>query len=150
LSTLSYGQSETFTAAVAGVSGHTPSGSVNFKFGTLDLGTVPLTGGSAVLTTALPAGSGTVTAIYLGDSNYDTSIGSTRVTVTPAVLTVASDPKSKVYGSSLPPLTYSVDGLVNGETTSSVLAGSLATSATTTSGVGGYPITQGTVTLTSA
>src|SRR5262249_18357921 len=69
---------------------------------------------------------------------------------TPAVLTVASDPKSKVYGSSLPPLTYSVDGLVNGETTSSVLAGSLATSATTTSGVGGYPITQGTVTLTSA
>jgi hypothetical protein len=150
LSTLTYGQSDTLTATVAGVSGHTPTGSVDFKFGTTDLGTVPLSGGSAALTVTLPAGSGSVTADYLGDANYLTGNGSTAVSVARAVLGVSANAQTKVYGAAVPTLTYAVTGLVNGDTAAGVLSGALATTATTGSGVGGYAITQGTLALTSA
>ena len=45
------------------------------------------------------------------------------------------------YGSAVPALTYNETGLVNGDT----LSGLLATTATTTSNVGNYAITQGTL-----
>ncbi|HEX4612820.1 MAG TPA: Ig-like domain repeat protein, partial [Urbifossiella sp.] len=55
--TLTYGQTEVLTATVSGVSGHPPTGSVDFKVGSIDLGTAPVIGGVATLsTTTLPAG----------------------------------------------------------------------------------------------
>src|SRR5262249_62049844 len=45
----------------------------------------------------------------------------------------------------VPALTFSVTGLVNGDSPSSVLAGSLSTAGTSTSHTGIYPISQGTL-----
>ncbi|WP_163103817.1 MBG domain-containing protein, partial [Acinetobacter baumannii] len=66
---------------------------------------------------------------------------SANLTVTQRAITVSADAKSRVYGDANPALTYSVGGmgLVNGD----MLAGALATAATSLSGVGGYAITSG-------
>jgi hypothetical protein len=61
--------------------------------------------------------------------------------VTAAPLTVTANAQSRLYGAANPTLSYVSSGLVNGDT----LSGLLATSATTTSNVGGYAITQGTL-----
>ena len=50
--------------------------------------------------------------------------------------------QSKVYGASVPSLTYTNATLVNGDT-ASVFTGNLATTGTANSGVGNYSITQG-------
>src|SRR5207248_1837580 len=57
-----------------------------------------------------------------------------------------ADAQSRTYGDANPPLTFAIGGagLVNGDT----LAGALATNATTTSNVGNYGITQGTLAAT--
>src|SRR5204863_18515 len=64
------------------------------------------------------------------------------LTVNQALLTVAANNQSRLYGVSNPVLTASYSGFVNGDT-ASVLGGSpaLNTSATTNSPVGAYPIT---------
>ena len=61
--------------------------------------------------------------------------------MTAAPLTVTANAQSKIYGAANPTLTYTDTGLVNGDT----LSGLLATTATTTSNVGAYAITQGTL-----
>ena len=68
------GQNVVFTATVSGP-GAAPSGTVTFKDGATTLGTGTLNGsGVATLSTgALAAGSHTITAVYGGDSNYNTS-----------------------------------------------------------------------------
>ena len=74
-------QSLTLTATVApsGTPGPTsPTGSVQFKDGATVIGTSPLIGGTATLTISnLPAGAHPLTAVYLGDSNFNTSTSST-------------------------------------------------------------------------
>src|SRR5262249_20993933 len=82
------GQSVTLTAAVgASAPGSgTPTGSVDFFDTTpgTDLGTVPLSGGTAVLSTgALAAGPHTVTATYLGDGHFLGSAGDAALEVIP-------------------------------------------------------------------
>ena len=52
-----------------------------------------------------------------------------------------------VYGGAVPALTYTYTGLVNGDT-SATFSGGLATTATSSSSVGGYPITVGTLAAT--
>jgi hypothetical protein len=67
------GTSVTFTANVATQSAGTPTGTIQFKDGTTNLGApVALNGsGSAQLTTSsLTAGSHTISAVYSGDANY--------------------------------------------------------------------------------
>jgi hypothetical protein len=79
------GQPVTFTAAVTAGPG-TPTGSVDFVDTTTntDLGTVPLTGGVAVLTTsALAIGSHAIVANYGGDTTDLTSSASTTINVLP-------------------------------------------------------------------
>jgi hypothetical protein len=67
---LSY-QQVTFTAAVNGQSGGTPTGTVTFSDGSTTLGTVGLSGGTATFSTeALPVGLNSVTAVYSGDANF--------------------------------------------------------------------------------
>jgi uncharacterized protein YjbI with pentapeptide repeats len=57
------------------------------------------------------------------------------------LLTITADNTSMVYGHPLPAFTYSVSGLVNGDPPSVVTGVVCTTTATSTSGVGSYPIT---------
>jgi len=90
------------------------------------------------------AGSYTLTATVgtLSATNYSFKIGTTAtLTVSKAVLTVAANPLTKVYGTANPTLTYTVSGLATGDT-AAVITGTptLATTAVTKSPVGSYPI----------
>ena len=66
--------------------------------------------------------------------------------ITPAPLTVTANPATMVYGGKVPTLTDTATGLVGRDTVATALTGSLATTATSKSSVGDYPITQGTLT----
>ncbi|BAF87919.1 putative large exoprotein [Azorhizobium caulinodans ORS 571] len=80
-------------------------------------------------------------------SNYAVTYMGANLAVTPRALTIAADARSMTYGASVPVLTYTLGGagLVNGDT----LTGVQATSASSTSGVGTYAITQGTLAASS-
>jgi len=103
---------------------------------------------STTATTASNVGVYGITQGTLASPNYAISsfMGASLV-VTPRAVTVTADAKSRTYGNANPALTYQVggSGLVNGDT----LSGALATSATATSDVGIYGITQGTLAASS-
>ena len=75
-------------------------------------------------------------------SNYSLAFVPAQLTITPRPITVTADPKSQVYGSSDPALTYQITGgsLVNGDT----LGGSLSRAAG--EDVGAYAIQPGSLT----
>ena len=85
---ITQGAAVTLTATVSS-SGGTPGGYVNFLSGTTLLGSAALgAGGVASLsTTALPAGTDSLTATFLGNSSYDAS---TSAAVTESVTTSSS------------------------------------------------------------
>ena len=70
-----FGQSITFSADVAVISGlGIPTGSVTFIDGNSVIGTGTLNEGVATLTTSnLSVGSHSITAVYSGDNNFNTS-----------------------------------------------------------------------------
>jgi hypothetical protein len=107
-------QQITFTATVTGV---TPTGNVTFVAGTTNLGTIPLTNGTATLSAAFPAaGSYTVVANYAGDSkNLPSASSSVPITVIAPDYTVSATP-----------------------TSSTIKAGQAASIALTVTPVGGY------------
>ena len=75
-----FGHSVTLTAAV---DPSAATGSVTFKDGGSDLGTTPLSNGSATyVNSALSAGSHSLTAVYAGDTNYS---GSTSPVLTQTI-----------------------------------------------------------------
>jgi hypothetical protein len=81
-------------------------------------------------------------------ANYDITYNTAPFTITPALLTIMPIPgQCMVYGGTVPALTYTYTGLVNGDT-SATFTGGLATMATSTCSVGDYPITQGTLAAT--
>jgi len=94
---------------------------------------------------ATNAGSYVITpqGLYSGQQGYDIAYRSGSLTVNQRALTITANGQSGAYGDAVPALTYTVGGLglVNGDS----LTGSLATSATSVSGVGDYVITQGTL-----
>ena len=99
-------------------------------------------------TTASNVGTYGITQGTLAASgNYALNYAAANLTVTQRAITVTADAKSRAYGDANPALTYQVggSGLVNGDT----LSGALATSATTSSNVGAYGITQGTLAASS-
>ncbi|KRR03807.1 hypothetical protein CQ10_17795 [Bradyrhizobium valentinum] len=99
-------------------------------------------------TTASNAGVYGIGQGTLGSPNYMiSSFTGANLTVAPRAITVMADAKSRAYGDTNPALTYQVggSGLVNGDT----LSGALATLATTSSDVGVYGITQGTLAASS-
>ena len=67
--------------------------------------------------------------------------------INPALLTVTAAIQSMTYGGAVPALIYTYTGLVNGET-SATFTGGLATAAASSSSVGSYPITLGTLAAT--
>jgi len=77
---------------------------------------------------------GYVGASFAGDTSYSESSGSGELTVAQAPLTVTANPASMAYGGTVPALTYTYNGLVNGDT-SATFTGSLATTASSSSGV---------------
>jgi hypothetical protein len=132
------------TATIAGTA--TPTGSVQFTVNGTAIGSANLVSGLASITIpkSLSAGPAIVTATYSGDSNNDSSAGSTNITITPANLTVTATNASFVQGATaLPVLSYTITGFVNGDSTATSIGGSAleTTTATLTSAVGTYPIT---------
>ena len=70
------GTSVTFTVTVSAVApgAGTPTGTVTFKNGTMTLGTANLSNGKATFSTSsLPVGTDSITAVYGGDSNFNSS-----------------------------------------------------------------------------
>jgi hypothetical protein len=74
----------TFTATVTGVPASTPTGNVAFKDGSSVLSTVAVNslGVATYVNTTLPAGTHTITAVYLGDSDYAGSTSTQIITET--------------------------------------------------------------------
>jgi uncharacterized repeat protein (TIGR01451 family) len=101
---------------------------------------------SIVGTYPITATNGTLTA-----ANYAFSFVNGTLTVGQATLTVTANNTNKIYGAVNPAFVASYSGFVNGDT-SIVLGGapSFATSVTTNSGVGGYPVTVTNGTLNAA
>ncbi len=147
-----YGQPVTLTATVSSDAG-TPAGSVAFLDGSASLGTAQLDGSgvASITVPSLNAGSHALTANYSGGSIFEASSTSLALTVAPVLLTITADNQTMVFGSPVPPLTFTPAGFVNGDT-AAVLSGApmLASPATSTSRVGTYPITIGPGTLTAA
>ena len=149
-----YGQSVTFTATISDTAGGVPTGSVEFYDGTTDLGPGSILSGSGnsatstFTTSTLAAGvHSSISAVYTPTGSFVGSSGSLSQTVNPAPLTVTAANESMPYGGTVPALTYTYTGLVNGNT-SATFSGGLATTATSSSSVGSYPITQGTLAAT--
>ncbi len=72
-------------------------------------------------------------------SNYTVDLTNGKLTVNPAQITIAANNATKVYGAALPALTYTVTGLVNGNTL--VNLPTITTTATSKSPAGIYTIT---------
>jgi RHS repeat-associated protein len=139
-----YGQTVNFTATVSVSGGATPTGSVQFQVNGLNYGN-PITpsGGIATLaTSSLAVGTYTVTASYAGDNTSQPSTGtlSGGQTVNPAPLTITADNQSMVYGDTLPTLTASYNGFVNGDSPASLTTQASLSTVPATSAAGTYPI----------
>ncbi len=124
-------------SVVLTVNGTADSSATSGTFSTKDAGT------------ALPV---TVSGLGLNQPGGDTyfltaaTISANIGTINPASLTVTASSRSKVYGTADPALTYTVSGLLSGDTADSVLNGSLSrASYGTLAGeqVGSYAISQG-------
>ena len=99
------GQSVTFTVTVSGSGAPgTPTGSVEFRDGSASLGTIPLTGGQARVTTTFTiAGSHSIVALYGGDSTFPGSSSTFGILVVRAAtsLTLGANPTATVFGQSV-------------------------------------------------
>ena len=140
-----YGQAVTFTATVTPDSGTFDNGgTVQFFVDGKSIGTASSTSGFAIPDSNLTAGPHTVTAKYLGDTDFQASPVSPGLqqSVAKADLTVTAEPQTMPMGGPMPTLTYTFTGFVNGDT-QSVVSGTpvLSTTATATSVPGSYPIT---------
>jgi uncharacterized protein involved in high-affinity Fe2+ transport len=83
-----------------------------------------------------------ITASGAVDANYTISYASGTLTVTPAGLTITANNQSKAYAATVPTLTLSYSGFVNGDTAASLTTPpTVTTTATASSAVGTYPIT---------
>jgi gliding motility-associated-like protein len=83
-----------------------------------------------------------ITASGAAGGNYTFSYNAGTLTVTPATLTIAASNATKVYGAANPTLGVTYSGFVGTDNAASLTTQpSVATTATTTSSVGTYPIT---------
>ncbi len=95
---------------------------------------------STTATASSPVATYPITATGAADPNYTITYSSGSLTVGKAGLLISADNKSKNYGASLPLLTASYIGLVNGDTAPATLP-TISTTATVSSPVAVYPIT---------
>src|SRR5262249_43662662 len=95
---------------------------------------------SPAATTVLHAGNGqTLTVNAAATQDYNAATASVTINVTPAPLSVVVDSKTMVYGSTVPTLTGTLSGVVNGDN----VTATYSTTATSSSDVvpAGYAIT---------
>ncbi|MFI5457897.1 MAG: MBG domain-containing protein [Isosphaerales bacterium] len=143
---VTYGQSLTFTAKVAPVDSglSPPTGTIQFQLDGLDLGpVVNLVSGAAtsISTSTLPAGHHTISAVYSGDLTYTITYVNGQLTVKKAPLTITAASQTMVAGQAVPSLTASFSGFVNGDTAASLTTPpTISTPATSASPAGSYPI----------
>ncbi|MFA5909870.1 MAG: MBG domain-containing protein [Vicinamibacterales bacterium] len=137
-----YGETTTLTASVLPA---VATGDVAFVFGGTTV-TAALSNGIA--TVVIPSvtenvGTYTMQVSYAGDAAVDSASTTATVVVTPAPITVSANYQEKSYGAADPALAYRIalGALVGGDG----FEGSLARAAG--DDVGGYPITQGTLSL---
>ena len=151
-----YGQSVTFTATVAAVApgGGTPTGTVNFLDGTTQIGTGTLdsTGTTTFSTSSLAvAGSPhSITAVYVGDTNFATSTSAAlSQVVNPAATTLSavSGSGSSASGGTvtlMATLTSNVTSQpISGETVSFLIGTSTTTVGTATTDSSGVATLSG-------
>ena len=147
-----YGGTATLTATLTASGSGVANEPVTFTFinGTIitPVGTATTNAnGIATLTGVSLAGigagtyTGYVGASFAGDTNYSASSGSGNLTVAQAPLTITANNQSMVYGASVPVLTPSYAGFVNGDTPANLATPVvLSTNATSSSPVGTYAI----------
>jgi hypothetical protein len=116
-----------------------PTGTISYQFPGFTAQTATLVNGAATITVpaGLPVGTGTLTASYSGDTNYQVTTGTLGYTITGAPLTVMVDSATRMYGAANPTFTGTITGMLNGDTFTAAYS-SVATAAST---VGTYPIT---------
>lgn len=120
---------------------------VTFTLGDASVGTATTNASgvatlSSVSLAGINAGAYTnrVTADFAGDATFAAAHGSANLTVNQAPLRLTAADQSKTYGEANPSLTFSVTGLVNGDTKASALiTDPTLTTAAASSGVGTYP-----------
>jgi hypothetical protein len=121
-SSANLGSSVSFAATVSTTASGTPTGSVQFLDGSTVLGTASLSGGMASFsTTSLPASTDSITAVYSGDANFNTS-------TSPAVAVMVSAPNFS---------------LTDNPTSLTIAAGSSGMTTITLTPVGGFTGTVG-------
>jgi hypothetical protein len=139
-----YGDLIHFTVTVTAASG-APMGTVQFQVDHHNIGQPQtLTGGMAALDVSdLAAVDHAIEALFTSnDASFANSQDELQQHVDKARLTITAENKTKDYGAPLPALTVSYAGFVNSETFAVLTtAAAIATTATTASHVGGYPIT---------
>ncbi len=87
-----------------------------------------------------PVNSYTTSCSGASDPNYSISYGTGKLTVMPASLTITASSPSMTYGGTVPAITASFTGLVNGDSSTSEQAkAACTTTATSNSPVGSYP-----------
>ena len=134
-----YGRSLTFTATVTSTGG-TRTGTVQFLIDGTPAGApvaLAANGKATYATTALNAGSHTISAEYSGNATLAASSGGLSQTVNPAALTVSTSAQSSIYGQVVPPLTGTLTGVMG----SDGITAAYSTAATQFSDPGGYAIT---------
>jgi sugar lactone lactonase YvrE len=129
------------------------TGPINFTEGASSLGTGTIVDEHATFTTTqLAVATHLIAAAYGGDGNYNGAIApSVSQVVNKATLSVIANDQQRLFGQPNPPLTSTITGFVNGDT-SAVVTGApvLTTGATTASPPGQYPITEAVNTLAAA
>ncbi|HEY2050247.1 MAG TPA: MBG domain-containing protein [Caulobacteraceae bacterium] len=91
---------------------------------------------------ASPANTYTITASGAVDNNYTISYVAGTLTIGKAALTITADNQASTYGGSIPTLTASYSGFVNGDTAASLTtAPAVSTAATSASPANTYAIT---------
>jgi parallel beta-helix repeat protein len=115
--TSSVGQSVTLTATAVANGGGNPTGEVDFVDATTntDLGSVALSGDTALLTTAIPSvGNHVIEAIYSGDGTFLGGNGSVTQTVNPATPTVIVTDAGGTYNGQSFAATATATGAISG------------------------------------
>ncbi|MBB5328771.1 hypothetical protein HDF14_002387, partial [Edaphobacter lichenicola] len=103
--------------------------------------------------TVLPAGTNTLKVQFTPTNpTYGSATGSVNILVTKQTLLFTANNETAVYGTAVPPYTYTVTGYVNGDTASTAYTGNptLTTTPASPTTVNNYTITAGLGTLVSS
>jgi GH35 family endo-1,4-beta-xylanase len=144
---ITYGADGNVKVAVNSPDG-TPTGIVSLTVDGTQTFSHALVGGSWTFDIpGLTAGDHSLVSTFLTQGPFAGSTATGSLHVNPAVLTVTADNQSMVYGATMPTLTASYSGFVNGDTAADLSGAPDLTTVPASSHVGSYAITADTGTL---